>query len=987
MNAATDGGSVEPAPAHFVELTPNALQVIRVDSGAVCFSRNAALDNKAILELLLNEASAGWQENGWTASLATFLPATSWHLVGDDKVRALGANATLGALAGTLPHGLSGDTMCTACSAGKGAPIDTAGESRWVVAIAPAEGLSKLQTLAERCNLRSNTTGPAVLDHVGAISRLLRATGQESVALWELALERSHVFLVTGNGIEAVVPCEVKLTDVWETIRAELNLKYQLAAARLFYGDLFDFTDAAPRIASQLAPALSNAFAALPGKGAKPTLACAGLTPTQNWLATHLAAAMGTTSWQLDPETALSELGLHVGGDLLPSQLAPATFGLLHRASVSQKGGRAWQPVWTPTGTAATIFALAAPKPAPVPAPAAAPAPAPEPPKPAAPVAKAPIPAPVPAAVPRPAPAPVPTPVPAAKAPEAPKPVAPAAPAPKPAPAPLPAAKAPAPIPRPAQPVPAPAPKPAQPAPVVKAPEPPKPAPAPAPAQPAPKPVAPAAPAAKAPIPAPQPAPATKPAPTPAPAAKAPEPAKPVETKPAPAAVKPTPKPAEQPKPAPAPAAAPAPAKKKTPMGLIIGVAALVLLGGVGYYLYDQNVKENARIVAQQKADEARKVDEARRAEEARKVEASRQEELAKARAETERLRKQAEASAAREADAAAARRAAEEALARAPGVLTLTSDPVGAEVVIDDKTPQLTPAIVTGVEPGMRRLVVRLPGYDAVEQTVQVKGAQTLDLGVITLQRQYGTLTLHTDPADAEYAIYTSDAASGTPLRTGRTPAQVDRLLPGDYVIKFTRSGLLPTTEHATIAGKATVDVGSTFTVGGASITSNPSGATVRMNGEVIGTTPLVRPELSPGNATFELNLPDHEPLRLNGEITNRETLRLHGELLHVDRIAKSSEIKTFPKPDKKNIAPTLPSDLKERAGEVKISVVVTRTGALRDIVVASSTNSALNDACVKAVQQWKFSPAIGFTNQTLNARLTIPFRFKITEVKPEDQ
>ncbi|MBK8477725.1 MAG: hypothetical protein IPL39_15905, partial [Opitutaceae bacterium] len=558
-SASSQGGDT-PA-THLVELTSNTLQVIKVDAGAVSMSRNAALDNKATLELLLNDAASDWQENGWSGAVGTFLPATSWHLVTEEQVRAVGGDATLGALSNSLEHGFGGTTVVAGCTAGKGAPVEIGGENRWLIAVAPTEGLDKALALTERCKLRPNPIGPGVLDHIGAISRLLRVTGQESVALWELGLDRSHLFLITVNGVEAVVPCALKLTEVWETIRTELNLKYQLAAARLFYGDLFDFSDSAPRIAGQLLPALTSAYSALPAKGPKPALACAGLTGTQNWLVNHLAASLGTTNWQPDPETILGELGLHVAGDLLPGQLTPSTFGLLHRAAVESKGTTAWKPVWHPADAANFRIALpvgqktAAPAPAPKapePAKAAAPAPKVEAPKPAAPA-------------PAPKPAPIPAPIPAPKAPTpVPRPAQPAplpTPAPKPAqPAPAPVAKAPIPATPPAAKAPVPAPQPAKPA---EAPKAPVAAPAPAkPAQPVPQP------AAKAPAPAPQPAPAAKaPQPQPAPAAKAPTPA----PQSAPAAKTPSPAPAPQPtKPAQQPAqagkvATPAPAGQGRP--------------------------------------------------------------------------------------------------------------------------------------------------------------------------------------------------------------------------------------------------------------------------------------------------------------------------------------------------------------------------------------------------------------------------------------
>lgn len=959
-------------------------------------SRNAALDNKATLELLLNDAASDWQENGWSGAVGSFLPATSWHLVTEEQVRAVGGDATLGALSNSLEHGFAGTTVVAGCTAGKGAPVETGGENRWLIAVAPTEGLDKALALTERCKLRPNPIGPGVLDHIGAISRLLRVTGQESVALWELGLDRSHLFLVTVNGVEAVVPCALKLTEVWETIRTELNLKYQLAAARLFYGDLFDFSDSAPRIAGQLLPALTSAYSSLPSKGEKPALACAGLTATQNWLVNHLAASLGTTNWQPDPETILGELGLHVAGDLLPGQLTPATFGLLHRASVQAVGTIAWKPVWHPAEAASFRIALPVAQKTAAPAPAPAPK-APEPVKAAAPAPKVEAPKPT-APAPAPKPAPIPTPIPA---PKAPTPVPrPAQPAPLPTPAPKPAQPAPAPVVK--APVPAPQPAPAAKAPV-PAPQPAKPAEAPKASAPAPVPAKPVQPvpqpAAKAPTPAPQPtpAPAAKAqTPQPAPAAKAPTPAPqpaPAAKAPAPAAqpTKPAPQPAQTGKvstPAPAPAKAAATpaaqpgAKKKAPMGAIAGIAAAIVIAGAAFwYISDSGKKaeqtriETQRVLDKAKADAAAAQKAADQAKADAAAAAAKQN--AEAQAEIARLKQKAE-------EEVKQRQITEDKLRSAPGVIKINTEPEGAEVSVDGATPQVTPATIIDVTPGLRKITVRLPGYDTVEQLAQIKGMQTVDLGTIALQRLYGELMLRSEPADAEFAVFPADQLDAAPLRTGRTPSRVDSLLPGDYVIKFTRQGLLPTTEHATIAGKDIIDVNSTFIVGGVSITSNPVGATVRMNGESLGITPIIRPELLPGLATFEFSLPNHEPLKRSGEITSKETLRLHAELLHVDRIAKISEVKSPPKVLQKSI-PSIPADLGEIKGEVVISLVVSKLGTIRDIRVEKSTNPALTDPCLKAINLWKFGPAISKAGQPVNMRIMIPIPIDIKPAAPE--
>lgn len=1031
----SSGAGVDPAHGHYVELTPTTLQVARIESGSVVLSRNAALDNKAILDLLLNETAADWQENGWTASVATYLPSVSWHMVEAERVRALGSGATVGAVAESLEHGLSGDTIVAACGAANGSPVEAGSENKWLFAVAPAEGLAKLLAHTERCKIRAAATSPGVLDHVGAISRLLRVSGRGAVALWEPGVDRSTVFFVTAKGVEAVVPCTLKLTDVWETIRSELNLKYQLAAARLFYGDLFDFNDAAPRITAAIAPALAAALDSLPISGEKPALAVAGFTPTQGWLVHNLASALGTIAWGPDAETALGQFGVQPGGELSAANFTPATFGLLHRASAEAARTNVWQAPWHPTSTANfTITLPSAAKPVvvakPAPAPVAkAPAPAPKPvvviepePEPVAiveetPVAEvadvAPEPViepeieavaepevkPVPVVVaPKPVPAPVtkaPTPAPAPKPAPAPAPVAKAptpAPAPaKPAPTPAPVAKAPTPAPVAAKPAPTPAPvaKPAQPAPVAKAPTP-----APAPAKPAPAP----APVAKAPEVKPAaPAPQAKPAPTPAPAAKPAQPAPVAKAAPAPVAKAPEAKPAPAPQPKaveakPAPvatvAAAPAAPAKKKSMGMIYGgIAAAVIIGaGAFYFINEGNKAEAARI----KAEADRKAEVARIAEEKRLNDERIAKQLAQAQAEADRLRREAEAIRQAEiarssqlADAQRMQREAEERLARAPGVIMVNSEPAGAEISIDGGTPQLSPAVITNVQPGLRKVTVKLPGYDTIEQLVETKGAQTTDMGVLRLQKEFGELMLRSNPSDSEYSVFSAESPDGAALRQGKAPARLDKLTPGDYIVKFTKQGLLPTTEHVTVKGHQTAEVNSVFMVGGVVISSLPAGATVTRNGKNIGVTPLTLSDVTPGDIAIELTLPQHESVRLNGKISDKETLRLHGEMLHVDRIAKPAEVKTPPQVLAK-ASPVLPEALLQQDGEVVISLVVGKDGLVRDLRVERTSNPALVDPCVKALEKWTFTPGKGLAGQALNLRLSIPFRFTAPKKAP---
>jgi TonB family protein len=1068
--AANNSG--ENPTAHIVELTLNTLQVIRVDSGIVGMSRSAPLDNKAVLDLVLNDASTDWQNSGWKATVATFPPAISWHIVSDDQVRSIGPDPTLGGVAAGLPHGFAGELLVAGCCAGKGAGIEIAGDNRWLIGVTTRESHDKLHAKLERCKLTPSSAGPGVFDHIGGISRLLRATGQSAVALWDLGLDRSHLFLVTPDGVEAVVSCEIRLTEVWEAVRAELNLKYQLAAARLFFGDLFDFTDAAPRVATRLAPALSSAMSALPIRGDKPALACVGLTNTQNWLTSYLASALGCGNWQPDPAAILTEFGLQLGGDLMPGSIGPASLGLLHRAGAAAKGDRNWTPLWQEQTSASSVFALPpaatiVDKPS-VPAPVSA---APVPPPPAK---QAPIPTPIqlpsqpamsPAAAARIAPPPPPD-KPAVPVSQAPATSAPTVPAPEKqeaAPAPIPASVPP--LPPPAAVSPQPPVEPAKPAAEKSVPQsaaaPSKPEAQPQPVA-QPPPLAQIAPAAQTAAPqAPetpkQPAAAPKPTPVPVKQSELPKPTavppKPIQQAPKQAeatkqpekakqepakqaAAKPTlvqkkqdapkqpqaadtAKPAEQPKPGtvkPAPQAAkpvepikPAPAttskepdkkplaatpapkdtsafvtKKKLPVGLIVGIAAALAIGAGATFFIRKQMEQKARAAQETAAMEqqARQMAEAREAAELQKA----KDEAERLKQETERLKQEASKAAQlaeenkkRLLDEAEKARQAQEALARTPGVITISSSPVGAEVAIDGSTNQVAPATFSKVLPGSHKITVSMSGYESVEQLIELNGAQQLDMGTVTLKPIRGSLMIRSDPADAEYSVFPAEQLDGQALRTGRTPGSVDGLPPGNYAIRFTRPGVAPIAEYATIKGKDVVDVTGTFLIGGFVISSTPAGAAVRVNGEFMGVTPISRPDATPGLVTVDLTLQDYEPVKLTGNVSKKDALRLHADMLPIDRVARQNEIKT-PAKIQTPVKPVIPPELGTIQGEVVISFVVNKNGVIRDTRVERSSNPSLTEPCLNALAQWKFSPAIGKNGQPVNSRLQIPFKIDVT-------
>jgi TonB family protein len=101
---------------------------------------------------------------------------------------------------------------------------------------------------------------------------------------------------------------------------------------------------------------------------------------------------------------------------------------------------------------------------------------------------------------------------------------------------------------------------------------------------------------------------------------------------------------------------------------------------------------------------------------------------------------------------------------------------------------------------------------------------------------------------------------------------------------------------------------------------------------------------------------------------------------MLHTDRIAKMAEVKSPPRLVER-VEPQLPNGTKPGQYEVVVSFVVSKLGVVRDIRVEKSSNPALTEPCIKAVTQWKFSPALSKSGQPVNMRLSIPFKIDVEE------
>lgn len=186
--------------------------------------------------------------------------------------------------------------------------------------------------------------------------------------------------------------------------------------------------------------------------------------------------------------------------------------------------------------------------------------------------------------------------------------------------------------------------------------------------------------------------------------------------------------------------------------------------------------------------------------------------------------------------------------LAPLPGQLTVSSQPTGAEVLLNGETRGTTPLQIDDVDGGDHTLTLRAPRYLQREAVIAVTGFGDRDTVDWQLEPAWGEVSLQTTPAGAEVSV--------TGAVRGVTPLTTELLQPGEEVT-------LKLPGYKQWQQTVAIEAGQQLTLpdiplepadGLVQVSSSPSGAAVTVNGRFAGNTPLEL-ELSP-DTRHELTL-----------------------------------------------------------------------------------------------------------------------------------
>lgn len=135
--------------------------------------------------------------------------------------------------------------------------------------------------------------------------------------------------------------------------------------------------------------------------------------------------------------------------------------------------------------------------------------------------------------------------------------------------------------------------------------------------------------------------------------------------------------------------------------------------------------------------------------------------------------------------------------LAALPSGLTVTSEPAGAEVVIDNKPVGTTPLSLDNLAEGSHQIVVSLPGYETASKTLYLE-PDLNDSAEFILVKNSGSLMLVTEPAGVKVYVDGVLRATTQPKGGAEALSQPEEILLQyaiDHNIQLVREGYVSST------------------------------------------------------------------------------------------------------------------------------------------------------------------------------------------------
>jgi serine/threonine protein kinase len=220
--------------------------------------------------------------------------------------------------------------------------------------------------------------------------------------------------------------------------------------------------------------------------------------------------------------------------------------------------------------------------------------------------------------------------------------------------------------------------------------------------------------------------------------------------------------------------------------------------------------------------------------------------------------------------------------------LLTILTKPTGASVFLNDSSLGLTPLENISVNDRQIKVLITKNGYCSIDTSLIV---QTSDINtynfilkeLISPEKKpiLGTLEITSRPDDT--SIWINNKFIGT------TPRENEELKPGHYTLLLRKKGYVEYRESFSVQSGKTTKISAVLeALGTLSVTSQPAGAEIILNGGSIGNTPLYNKELKKGSYQIILRKSGFKDFLKNVEIVPTENSNIFGTLLALNGTLK---------------------------------------------------------------------------------------------------
>ena len=190
-------------------------------------------------------------------------------------------------------------------------------------------------------------------------------------------------------------------------------------------------------------------------------------------------------------------------------------------------------------------------------------------------------------------------------------------------------------------------------------------------------------------------------------------------------------------------------------------------------------------------------------------------------------------------------------------GTIDVTTDPQGANILIDGVEVGVTPKTIPNLETGSHNLILNYPGYERLQKRIMVEDGKTIPISEYLVPKT-GSLSILSDPIGA--TVYLDNFVKG------QTPLDIPELPVKDYMIRLELKDYQMLERRITIqyAENTTQKYSLDPLPGKLNVFTSPARATIIIGGEryTSSSSGIATIELPVGQYRIEISKDGYEPL-----------------------------------------------------------------------------------------------------------------------------